>query len=77
MIIRLPEPLRLFGLGTALTLLFLGLIPRPANAAKTVPEECYNNTTVLCQKIETCSGGFEPNGTCNWIYTVTRYYWKY
>lgn len=77
MTIRLPLAVRLFGLSTLATLLLLGTVQRTASAEKANPEECYNNTQALCQKIETCSGGFEANGTCKWIYTVTRYYWKF
>ncbi len=62
-------------LGAIATLTLLALFSRPARAAKLDPE-CLNQNASLCQQIEKCSGGFEPNGTCKWIYTVTRYYWR-
>jgi hypothetical protein len=71
----MPSPTRVFGLGAAATLGLLGVLSRPARAEKVT--DCLNQSTSVCQMVETCSGGFEPNGTCKYIYTVTRYYWKY
>lgn len=70
-----PTPARVLGLGALATLALLGALNRPAQAEKS--QDCYNNTTSVCQTVETCSGGFEPNGTCKWVYTIKRYYWKY
>lgn len=61
-------------LGAVATLILLALFSRSARAEKADPE-CLNRNASLCQQIEKCSGGFEPNGTCKWILTVTRYYW--
>ena len=70
-----PSPSRALGLGAMATLVLLGVLNRPARAEKST--DCQNNTTALCQQVETCSGGFEPNGSCKYLYIVTRYYWKY
>jgi hypothetical protein len=56
-------------------LVLLALTSRPSVAAKQDP--CNNQTQSLCRTVETCSGGFEPNGTCRWDYTIRRYYWSY
>lgn len=73
-----PGLLRAFRTATVGALATLGLLAigtRPAKAAKLNPD-CYNTNPALCEQVEKCSGGFEPNGTCKWIYTVTRYYWR-
>lgn len=61
-------------LGAVAALALLTLLTRPARAEKS--RDCLNQNTSVCQTVERCSGGFEANGTCKWIYTVTRYYWK-
>jgi hypothetical protein len=66
---------RAAGAGLLSTLILLALVSKPAAAAKTT--DCMNQSTAVCQIVERCSGGFETNGTCKWIYTVNRYYWKY
>lgn len=39
--------------------------------------QCTNNTSSLCQQIERCEPvGFESNGSCRWILSTTRYYWR-
>ena len=68
-------PARTIAIGVLATSVLLTLVSRPARAAKL--SECLNQTTSLCQTVERCSGGFEANGSCRWIYTVSRYYWKY
>jgi hypothetical protein len=61
--------------GLLIALGLLALTSTPSQAA--MEEDCRNQTTSLCRTVERCSGGFEQNGTCRWIYTVQRYYWKY
>lgn len=63
------------GIGLAITLGLLILVNRPVKAEKA--PQCMNQNTSVCETVERCSGGFEANGTCKWIYTITRYYWKY
>ena len=72
--VAIQGPVRALGIGLVATLALLALVSRPAAAAKS--SDCLNQNTSACQTIERCSGGFETNGTCRWIYTVTRYYWK-
>lgn len=75
MLTAIPGPVRAIALGAAATSILVAAVSRPAGAEKAL--ECYNQSTAVCQTIERCSGGFEWNGTCKWILTVTRSYWKY
>ena len=75
MLTTIPGPVRAIALGALATSILGAAVSRPARAEKS--SECYNHTAVLCQTIERCSGGFETNGTCKWIYTITRTYWRY
>lgn len=74
MLITIPGPLRATALGVLATSLLVVAGSRPVRAEKAL--ECYNQATALCQIIERCSGGFEADGGCKWIYTVNRTYWK-
>lgn len=75
MFTAIPGPARAVALGLVATLVLLALGSRPASAAKST--DCQNVTEALCQTVERCSGGFEANGSCKWIYTISRYYWRY
>jgi hypothetical protein len=75
MFFSLLRPTRAIALGLLGTLVLLGAVSRPGRAQKAA--DCLNQTTSLCQTVERCSGGFEANGSCNWIYTISRYYWRY
>jgi hypothetical protein len=51
------------------------LSTREGNAERA--KQCSNNTSSLCQQIERCEPvGFEANGSCRWIYSISRYYWR-
>jgi hypothetical protein len=64
--------------GTAGAILVLALTARPSVAEKAVADDCANHTSSVCRLVETCSPkGFEDNGTCKWIYTASRSYWKF
>jgi hypothetical protein len=53
----------------------LVLTARDGNAERA--KQCANNTSSLCQQIERCEPvGFDSNGTCRWIYSISRYYWR-
>lgn len=67
-------PIPTAAVGFVATLALITVATRPAKAAKL--EDCMSQNPALCQVIERCSGGFEANGTCKWIYTVSRKYWK-
>jgi hypothetical protein len=71
----IPRPARAVALGLVATLVLLAVGSRPARAAKST--DCLNVTSALCQTVERCSAGFEANGSCKWIYTISRYYWRY
>jgi hypothetical protein len=75
MTITVSHPSRGLIFGAAAALILLTAVNRPARAAKAT--ECLNQSSAVCQVVERCSGGFEQNGSCKWIYTVNRYYWKY
>jgi hypothetical protein len=75
MLRSLLRPTRVIALGVIGTLVLLGAVSRPGQAEKAV--DCLNQTSSLCQTVERCSGGFEANGSCPWIYTISRYYWRY
>jgi hypothetical protein len=65
-------------LGLATTLLLLLITARKGVAEKAKADDCLNQNSSVCRMVETCTPkGFEANGTCNWVYTVSRYYWKY
>ena len=75
MSLTLRRPARMVAVTLLATPVLLGALARPGRAEKST--DCRNQTTSLCQTVERCSGGFEANGSCQWIYTISYYYWKY
>lgn len=69
-----PELLGTVTAGFLAAILLLAVVSRPSHAEKA--QACRTGTTSLCETIERCSGGFEPDGSCRWIYTIQRYYWS-
>ena len=62
-------------LGIVATAGLIAMTSRPVRAEKA--PECYNQSTSVCQIVERCTGGFEPNGTCKYMLTTNYSYWKY
>lgn len=75
MSLALRRPSRMLAMTVLATLALLGALSRPGRAEKSA--DCLNHTTSVCQTVERCSGGFEANGSCQWLYTISYYYWKY
>lgn len=64
------------GLGLFGALLLLSLSARPGQAMK--EDACWAGTTTLCRSVERCEpNGFDSDGKCRWIYSISRYYWRY
>ncbi len=64
-------------LGIAGAIVLLALTSRAGMAEKQQADNCDNGYASLCRLVETCTPkGFEANGTCRWIYTASRYYWR-
>jgi hypothetical protein len=71
----------LAGLATGLigAVLLLAATSRPGVAERLVPDpdNCGQGRASMCRLVETCEPkGFEANGTCRWIYTASKYYWR-
>jgi hypothetical protein len=75
MSITLAGPSRVLALVATCSLLLLAAVSRPGRAQKST--DCKNQITAVCQTVERCSGGFEANGSCRWMYSISYYYWRY
>lgn len=59
--------------------ILLTMTSRTGMAEKAIPDpdKCGAGYASLCKLVETCTPkGFEANGTCKWIYTAAKSYWK-
>lgn len=65
------------GIVGAVALLTITARPGIAEKLGPDPDSCGQGRASLCRLVETCEPkGFEVNGTCRWIYTASRYYWR-
>lgn len=65
------------GLIGALLLLMVTSRPGAAERQDPDPDNCGQGRASMCRLVETCEPkGFEANGTCKWIYTAKKSYWR-
>ena len=74
MTMTIPAPARSLVLGAVIMTVLIALTSRSARGEKAL--ECYNQNPAVCQIVQRCTGGFEANGSCQYM-LVTKYsYWK-